>query len=135
MGWFTSDAADLAALKAEEYAHALAAQEIATGSIRSGLWTMAVTKANGDPQKAQDKYIQLRVSQIKLEASVSAAEDLRIASVSAAEDLRISKLGSTTHRCKDCRDTDIDVGFFSNTCKMCSSTNTERYTGQHKRRA
>ena len=62
MGWFQSKGEKLADLRQDEHAYAVAANEIAGGDIRPGIWAKAVTEANGDSQKAQDKYIKLRVS-------------------------------------------------------------------------
>ena len=119
MGWFQSKEEELAELRQDENAYAVAAQEIAGGVVRPGIWAKAVTDVNGDTQKAQDRYIKLRVSQVKLEESVAAAEDLRI-----------SKLPSPAYRCTACKNT--EVSFWNGSCPKCSGS-LESYRGPHTR--
>ena len=50
----------------------IVAKEIRSGTLVDGLYTRAFAEANGDKDKAQAKYIKLRVAQLRQEAKVRA---------------------------------------------------------------
>ena len=100
MGWFQSKEEELAALRLDEQVYATVSNEISSGEVRPGLWAKAVAEASGDLRKAQDKYIKLRVSQIRLEGSVAA-------NVVSREAARVAKL---PYRCTKCGGYDIEFG-------------------------
>ena len=58
----------------EKTLFAQAANDVAMGDIRPGLWAKATAVADGDKQKAQARYIGLRVEQLQLQ--LSAAEEM-----------------------------------------------------------
>ena len=47
-----------------------AGKEMAEGDIHFGLYTMALSKSEGDEEKAKAKYLQLRVEVLKQEAAI-----------------------------------------------------------------
>lgn len=71
MGFFSSTKAKLAASKlAEEQLYAQAAEEVASGQIRQGLWAKAIAEADGDETAAKGRYLKLRVEIMRAEAEV-----------------------------------------------------------------
>ena len=60
-----------------------AGKEMADGEINFGLYTMALSKSEGDEEKAKAKYLQLRVEVLKQEAAIG--EKLKEAAEKAAE--------------------------------------------------
>ena len=72
MSFFSSAKAKLAASKlAEEQLYAQAAEEVASGQIRQGLWAKAIAETGGDEAAAKAHYLQLRVEIMKAEAEVT----------------------------------------------------------------
>lgn len=72
MSFFSSAKAKLAASKlAEEQLYALAAEEVACGQIRQGLWAKAIAETGGDDAAAKARYLKLRVEIMKAEAEVT----------------------------------------------------------------
>ena len=72
MGFFSSAKAKLAASKlAEEQLYAQAAEEVASGQIRQGLWAKAIAETGGDEAAAKAQYLKLRVEIMKAEAEVT----------------------------------------------------------------
>ena len=72
MSFFSSAKAKLAASKlAEEQLYAQAAEEIASGQIRQGLWAKAIAETDGDDAAAKARYLKLRVEIMKAEAEVT----------------------------------------------------------------
>ena len=64
--------AKLAASKlAEEQLYAQAAEEVASGQIRQGLWAKAIAETGGDEAAAKAQYLKLRVEIMKAEAEVT----------------------------------------------------------------
>lgn len=71
MGFFSSAKAKLAASKlAEEQLYAHAAEEVASGQIRQGLWAKAIAETGGDEAAAKAHYLKLRVEIMRAEAEV-----------------------------------------------------------------
>ena len=71
MSLFSSAKARLAASKlAEEQLYAQAAEEVASGQIRQGLWAKAIAETGGDEAAAKAKYLKLRVEIMKAEVEV-----------------------------------------------------------------
>ena len=71
MSLFSSAKAKLAASKlAEEQLYAQAAEEVASGQIRQGLWAKAIAETGGDEAAAKAQYLKLRVEIIKVGAEV-----------------------------------------------------------------
>ena len=71
MSLFSSAKAKLAASKlAEEQLYAHAAEEVASGQIRQGLWAKAIAEADGDETAAKGRYLKLRVEMMKAEADL-----------------------------------------------------------------
>ena len=71
MSFFSSAKAKLAASKlAEEQLYAQAAEEVASGQIRQGLWAKALAEADGDETAAKGRYLKLRVEIMRAEAEV-----------------------------------------------------------------
>ena len=72
MGFFSSAKAKLAASKlAEEQLYAQAAEEVASGQIRQGLWAKAIAETGGDEAAAKAHYLKLRVEIMRAEAEVT----------------------------------------------------------------
>ena len=72
MSFFSSAKAKLAASKlAEEQLYAQAAEEVASGQIRQGLWAKAIAETGGDEAAAKAHYLKLRVEIMKAEAEVT----------------------------------------------------------------
>ena len=72
MSFFSSAKAKLAASKlAEEQLYAQAAEEVAAGQIRQGLWAKAIAETGGDEAAAKAHYLKLRVEIMKAEAEVT----------------------------------------------------------------
>jgi hypothetical protein len=72
MSFFSSAKAKLAASKlAEEQLYAQAAEEVASGQIRQGLWAKALAEADGDETAAKGRYLKLRVEIMRAEAEVT----------------------------------------------------------------
>ena len=72
MSFFSSAKAKLAASKlAEEQLYAQAAEEVASGQIRQGLWAKAIAETGGDEAAAKAQYLKLRVEIMKAEADVT----------------------------------------------------------------
>ena len=72
MSLFSSAKAKLAASKlAEEQLYAQAAEEVASGQIRQGLWAKAIAETGGDEAVAKGHYLKLRVEIMKAEAEVT----------------------------------------------------------------
>ena len=71
MSFFSSAKAKLAASKlAEEQLYAQAAEEVASGQIRQGLWAKAIAETGGDQKLAKARYLKLRVEIMRAEAEV-----------------------------------------------------------------
>ena len=71
MSLFSSAKAKLAASKlAEEQLYAQAAEEVASGQIRQGLWAKALAESDGDETAAKGRYLKLRVEIMRAEADV-----------------------------------------------------------------
>jgi uncharacterized membrane protein YdbT with pleckstrin-like domain len=71
MGLFSSTKAKLAASKlAEEHLYELAAEEVASGQIRQGIWAKAIAETDGNDAAAKARYLKLRVEIMKAEADV-----------------------------------------------------------------
>ena len=71
MSFFSSTKAKLAASKlAEEQLYAQAAEEVASGQIRQGLWAKALAESDGDETAAKGRYLKLRVEIMRAEAEV-----------------------------------------------------------------
>ena len=71
MSLFSSAKAKLAASKlAEEQLYAQAAEEVASGQIRQGLWAKALAEADGDETAANGRYLKLRVEIMRAEADL-----------------------------------------------------------------
>jgi len=71
LGFFSSTKAKLAASKlAEEQLYAHAAEEVASGQIRQGLWAKAIAETGGDEAAAKAHYLKLRVEIMRAEAEV-----------------------------------------------------------------
>ena len=74
MSFFSSAKAKLAASKlAEEQLYAQAAEEVASGQIRQGLWAKAIAETGGDEAAAKANYLKLRVEIMKAETDFSTA--------------------------------------------------------------
>jgi len=74
MSLFSSAKAKLAASKlAEERLYAQAAEEVASGQIRLGLWAKAIAETGGDEAAAKANYLKLRVEIMKAETDFSTA--------------------------------------------------------------
>ena len=72
MSFFSSAKAKLAASKlAEEQLYAQAAEEVASGQIRQGLWAKAIAETGGDEAAAKAHYLKLRVEIMRAEAEVT----------------------------------------------------------------
>lgn len=83
MSFFSSAKAKLAASKlAEEQLYALAAEEVASGQIRQGLWAKAIAETGGDDAAAKARYLKLRVEIMRAEFDVThaASDDTGVAS-------------------------------------------------------
>jgi hypothetical protein len=66
---FSSAKAKLAASKlAEGQLYSQAAEEVASGQIRQGLWAKALAEADGDESAAKGRYLKLRVAIMRAEA-------------------------------------------------------------------
>jgi len=77
VSFFSSAKAKLAASKlAEEQLYAHAAEEVASGQIRQGLWAKAIAETGGDETAAKAHYLKLRVEIMKAEAEVTQASAL-----------------------------------------------------------
>ena len=71
MSFFSSAKAKLAASKlAEEELYAQAAEEVASGQIRQGMWAKAIAETGGGEAAAKAHYLKLRVEIMKAEAEV-----------------------------------------------------------------
>ena len=55
----------------EERLYERAADELASGEIRKGLWVRALSDVNGNEEAAKARYIKLRVAQYKEEIAAS----------------------------------------------------------------
>ena len=72
MSFFSSAKAKLAASKlAEQQLYAQAAEEVASGQIRQGLWAKAIAETAGDEAAAKAHYLKLRVEIMQAEAEVT----------------------------------------------------------------
>ena len=72
MSFYSSANAKLAAFKlAEEQLYAQAAEEVASGQIRQGIWAKAIAETGGDEAAAKAHHLELRVEIIKAEAKVT----------------------------------------------------------------
>ena len=72
MSFFSSAKAKLAASKlAEEQLYAQAAEEVASGQIRQGLWAKAIAETDGDEAAAKARYLKIRVEIMQAEAEVT----------------------------------------------------------------
>jgi len=72
MSFFSSAKAKLAASKlAEEQLYAQAAEEVASGQIRQGLWAKAIAETGGGEAAAKARYLKLRVDIMRAEAEVT----------------------------------------------------------------
>ena len=72
MNFFSSAKAKLAASKlAEEQLYAHAAEEVASGQIRQGLWAKAIAETGGDEAAAKAQYLKLRVEIMRAEAEIT----------------------------------------------------------------
>ena len=72
MSLFSSAQVKLAASKlAEEQLYAQAAEEVASGQIRQGLWAKAIAETDGDDAAAKARYLKLRVEIMQAEAEVT----------------------------------------------------------------
>ena len=72
MSFFSSAKAKLAASKlAEEQLYAQAAEEVASGQIRQGLWAKALAESDGDETAAKGRYLKLRVEIMRAQAEVT----------------------------------------------------------------
>ena len=99
MSLFSSTRAKLAASKiAEEQLYAQAAEEVAAGVIRQGLWAKAIAESDGNEAAAKARYIKLRVELMIAEADlaehavgVAVHEVKRAAKESARESARESQ--------------------------------------------
>lgn len=71
MGIFSSTKAKLAASKlVEEQLYEAAANEVASGQIRQGIWAQAIAETDGNQAAAKARYLKLRVEIMKAEADV-----------------------------------------------------------------
>ena len=71
MGIFSSTKAKLAASKlVEEQLYEAAANEVASGQIRQGIWAQAIAETDGNEAAAKARYLKLRVEIMKAEADV-----------------------------------------------------------------
>ena len=71
MGLFSSTKAKLAASKlVEEQLYEAAANEVASGQIRQGIWAQAIAQSDGNEAAAKARYLKLRVEIMKAEAEV-----------------------------------------------------------------
>ena len=88
MSLFSSTRAKLAASKiAEEQLYAQAAEEVAAGVIRQGLWAKAIAESDGNEAAAKARYIKLRVELLIAEADL-AEHSFEQASKQAAREAR-----------------------------------------------
>ena len=72
MSFFSSAKAKLAASElAEEQLYVEAAEEVASGQIRQGLWVKAIAETGGDEAAAKAYYLKLRVEIMRAEAVVT----------------------------------------------------------------
>ena len=72
LGFFSSAKAKLAASKlVEEQLYAHAAEEVASGQIRQGLWAKAIAETGGDEAAAKAQYLKLRVEIMRAEAEIT----------------------------------------------------------------
>ena len=72
MSLSSSAKAKLAASKlAEEQLYAQAAEEVASGQIRQGLWAKAIAETGGDEAAARAHYLKPRVEIMWAEAEVA----------------------------------------------------------------
>jgi len=72
VNFFSSAKAKLAASKlAEEQLYAHAAEEVASGQIRQGLWAKAIAETGGDEAAAKAQYLKLRVEIMRAEAEIT----------------------------------------------------------------
>ena len=53
------------ARRAEEALYAMAAEEVANGDVKPGLWAKAFADSDGQESRAQATYLKLRVQQMK----------------------------------------------------------------------
>tara|TARA_B100000886_G_C20261662_1_gene423177 strand:- start:306 stop:530 length:225 start_codon:yes stop_codon:yes gene_type:complete len=66
LSFFSSAKAKLGASKlAEAQPHAQAAEEVASGQIRQGLWAKAIAENGGDQAATKAHYLKLRVEIMK----------------------------------------------------------------------
>ena len=71
MGIFSSTQAKLAASKlVEEQLYEAAANEVASGQIRQGIWAQALAETDGNEAAANGRYLSLRVEIMKAEFDV-----------------------------------------------------------------
>ena len=78
MSFFSSAKAKLAASKlAEDQLYAQAAEEVASGQIRQGLWAKAIAETGGDEVAAKAHYLKLRVEIMKAEAEADVTDYVR----------------------------------------------------------
>lgn len=54
----------------EERLYEIVADEVATGSVRKGIWAKAIAKSNGNKSQVESKYLELRVQSLVDEAQV-----------------------------------------------------------------
>ena len=77
MGFFTSARASRARSKLqEEELWAAAAEEVASGVIRPGLWAQALAESSGDEGAAKSRYLKLRFETMKDEAALAEEQSL-----------------------------------------------------------
>jgi hypothetical protein len=58
----------------EEKLYEQVAQELKAGKKREGIWVKAMAKSDGDLNKAESMYIELRVQAIKDETNLASAQ-------------------------------------------------------------
>ena len=101
MGWISKklDQAKLTRALAnahEEHLYAQAAHEVSIGDIRPGLWAKSLSLADGDEQRAQARYVALRVEQMQILLSASEAIKPEISSPTASIIPNVS--GTSAHQ-------------------------------------
>ena len=92
MGIFSSTKAKLAASKlVEEQLYEAAANEVASGQIRQGIWAQALAETDGNEPAAKARYLKLRVEIMKAEADVMTYATEQASSATRAEKDREEK--------------------------------------------
>lgn len=77
--------------KLDEHFYAVAAGELATGGIASGVLAKAYSECEGNEQKAKARYIQLRAEQLKSEFLLNVAEKEKKKEQARLEEKKIEK--------------------------------------------